>query len=166
MIQLLITREQLLERTPLNGNIDTDKIVPHIITSQDIEVQTVLGTPLYFKLLAELTANTLADPYLTLYEQFVVPMAAHYTAANFYLFHAFEVANGGIYRHQSENSFTPDMADIRRLSTEQENKAVHYRARLNDYLCYYSGLFPEYQETVGAGMNPNNGTPPNQWNFS
>jgi hypothetical protein len=163
MMTLVIDREQLLQRTPLNGNIDNDKIVPHIITSQDIELQTVLGTPLYERILEDVKDETLAGEYLKIYNAFIVPMVAHYTAANFYLFHAFEVGNGGIYRHQSENSFTPDMADIRKLSEEQRNKAGHYRTRLNDYLCFYSSNFPEYLQTPDAGMSPNNNNQNNQW---
>lgn len=164
-MQLLITREQLLERTPLNGNIDTDKLIPHMVTAQDIQAQEVLGTPLYDKIIADLVTDTLAGEYLTIYEKFIVPMAAHYTAANFYLFHAFEVANGGIYRHQSETGFTPDMPDVKHLSKEQENKAIFYRNRLVDYLCYYSAKFPEYLQTSTPGLSPNRGVATNQWNL-
>ncbi len=92
-------------------------------------------------------------------------MCAHYTASDFYLFHAYEVANGGIFRHQSENSFTPDLGDVRALHDEQKNKAVHYRTMLVRYLCENSNLFPEYYAAQGAGMYPDSGTPPNQWNF-
>jgi hypothetical protein len=161
----IITRDQLLQRTPLNGNIDNDKIVPHMVTAQDIELQTVIGTPLYNKILADVEANTLAGVYLDLYEGYIVPMVCHYTAANFYLFHAFEIGNGGIYRHQSENSFTPDLNDIRSLSEEQRNKGNHYRSRLSDYLTYYSSLFPEYLQSATPGMSPDTRVANNQWNL-
>lgn len=165
-MQQLITREQLLERTPINGNVDTNKLVPSIITSQDIEVQTVLGTPLYKKLLADVSGAGPAGDYLTLYADYVVPMACHYAAAEFYLFHAFEISNGGVFRHQTDSSFTPDMADVLKLSTEQRNRGKHYQSRLVDYLTYYSSLFPEYTQNAEAGMSPNSSTPPNQWNFN
>lgn len=162
-MELLITREQLLERTPIGGNVDTDYIIPHIVTSQDIEVQTVLGTALYDRVLADVVADTLAGDYLYLYNKFVLPMACHYTAATFYLFHAFEVSNGGVLRHQTEVSITPDLSEVRALSEEQKNKAVHYRNRCNDYLCANSSLFPEYTNTTSGTMSPDQSTPNNSW---
>lgn len=164
-MQLLITRQQILERTPINGNIDNDKLTPHQITAQDIEVQSVLGSPLYNRILADLENNNLAGEYLSLYNTYIVPMAAHYTAADFYLFHAYEVANGGIFRHQSENSFTPDLKEIQNLSREQSNKATFYRNRLTDYLGYFSSSFPEYLESAEPGLSPNSAPPNNQWNL-
>ena len=150
----LVTRDEILQRTPLGGNIDQDKIVPHIITAQDIELQTVLGTNLY--------NAVLGGSYPSLLDTLIKPMLCHYIAANFYLFHAFDVGNGGIYRHQSENSFTPSLSEIDRLHMEQKAKAVHYRTRLVDHLCYDSSQYPEYISNTEDGMYPRRDTPPNQ----
>lgn len=153
----LVTREEILQRTPIGGNVDQDKIVPHIITAQDIELQTVLGTNLY--------EAVLAGSYPLLLDDYIKPMLVHYIAANFYLFHTFEIANGGIYKHQSENSFTAPINEVDRLSEQQKAKAVHYRERLVSHLCWDSSKYPEYISNTEDGMYPRRGTPPNQLYF-
>ena len=153
-MKMLVTREEIYQRTPVNGNLDYDKVLPHVLTAQDTHVQEVLGTNLYNKIVTDFNAETLIDPYLTLLNTWVKPMLVHFIASDFYLFHAFEVANGGIFRHESENSSTPDMSDIDKLSTEQKKFAVFYRERLIDYLCYNSNLFPEYISTQNGQLNP------------
>ena len=153
-MKMLVTREEIYQRTPINGNLDFDKVMPHILTAQDTHVQEVLGTKLYQKLVTDFNADTLAEPYTTLLNTWVKPMLIHFVASDFYLFHAYEIANGGIFRHQSENSFTPDMPDIDRLSEEQKKFAVFYRERLIDYLCWNNNLFPEYLETQDGQLYP------------
>ena len=161
----LVTRDEILQRTVIGGNTDQDKIAPHIVTAQDIELQTVLGTSLYNKVMTDFANNTIAEPYITLLDTYIKPMLCHYVAANFYVFHAFSVANGGIYRHQSENSFTPSLQEVELLSNEQKAKAVHYRERLIDYICWNTSLFPEYLTNQNDGMSPRRNTPPNQIYF-
>ncbi len=151
---MLVTRDEIYQRTPVNGNLDFDKVLPHVLTAQDTHVQEVLGTALYNKIVTDFNNDTLVDPYLELLNTWVKPMLIHFVASDFYLFHAFEVANGGIFRHQSENSFTPDMKDVDRLHSEQKKFAVFYRERLVDYLCYNSNLFPEYVQTQQGQLSP------------
>ena len=153
-MKMLVTRDEIYQRTPINGNLDYDKVLPHVLTAQDTHVQEVLGTNLYNKLVTDFNANTLIEPYTTLLNTWVKPMLIHFIASDFYLFHAYEIANGGIFRHQSENSFTPDMIDIDRLSSEQKKFAVFYRERLIDYLCWNNNLFPEYLETQDGQLYP------------
>ena len=63
---LLITRQDIVRFTSMNGNIDTDTFIQYISTSQDIEIQQMLGTDLLEKIQAEIVAGTLANPYLSL----------------------------------------------------------------------------------------------------
>ena len=47
---LFIQREDLIRYTLIGGNVDTDKIIPHIKVAQDIHILPILGTKLYEKL--------------------------------------------------------------------------------------------------------------------
>ena len=164
-MKLLITREELLERTPLGGNIDNDKITPHILTAQDIHVQNILGTKLYDDIVLQVEDGSIAGDNLLLWEKYIKPVLCHYAASDFYLFHAYTIANGGVYRHQSENSFTPDLSEVQVLHDEQKNKAVHYRSMIVDFLCHYSYKYPAYTEYQEAGLYPDRGIADNQWTF-
>jgi hypothetical protein len=41
---LFIQREDLIRYTLIGGNVDTDKIIPHIKVAQDIHILPILGT--------------------------------------------------------------------------------------------------------------------------
>jgi hypothetical protein len=40
---LFIQREDLIRYTLIGGNVDTDKIIPHIKVAQDIHILPILG---------------------------------------------------------------------------------------------------------------------------
>ncbi len=68
---LLITRDDLVRFTALNGNIDTDTFIQWIKVAQDIHIQQYTGTQLLDKIKADIIANTLANPYLDLVETLI-----------------------------------------------------------------------------------------------
>jgi len=47
---LLITRDDLVRFTSVNGNVDTDKFIQYIKIAQDIHIQNYLGTELLNKI--------------------------------------------------------------------------------------------------------------------
>jgi hypothetical protein len=67
---LLITRNDVVKFTALNGNVDTDSFIQWVKISQDIDIQRILGTQLLQKLQAEIilansgipTAISISDP--------------------------------------------------------------------------------------------------------
>ena len=59
---LLINRADIMRLTGINGNIDLDKILPHVKTAQDIHLQTIIGTNLLDKLKQLVTDGELDDP--------------------------------------------------------------------------------------------------------
>jgi hypothetical protein len=56
---LLITKDHLFKYTQLQGNVDIDKVTPFVKIAQDIQVQEILGTKLYRKILTDVQADTL-----------------------------------------------------------------------------------------------------------
>jgi len=80
---LLVTKEDIYKYTQLKGNVDIDNISPFIKVAQDIEIQGVLGTVLYRKILTDVMNNTLAGNYLTLTSYYIQPMFIHYAMADF-----------------------------------------------------------------------------------
>ena len=51
---LLITRNDVVKFTALNGNVDTDSFIQWVKISQDIDIQRILGTQLLQKLQSEI----------------------------------------------------------------------------------------------------------------
>ena len=59
---LFISRNDIIRRSPVGGNIDPEKLVPFIKTAQDKYIWVILGSKLYYYLQDVIAAQTLAEP--------------------------------------------------------------------------------------------------------
>ena len=59
---LLITRQDVVKFTAMNGNVDTDNFIQYVKIAQDIHIQNFLGTDLLQKLQAEIILATSGIP--------------------------------------------------------------------------------------------------------
>lgn len=163
---LLVTKEDIYKYTQIKGNVDIDNISPFIKVAQDIEIQTVLGTILYRKILTDVLADTLIDQYLLLVTNYVQPMLIHYAMSDFIQFHGYEISNAGILRNNPENTVVPDKNEIDTLVKRYGNIAETYRRRLIDYITLNVGLYPEYTAWQQGGQYPSsNPTNYTTWNL-
>ena len=151
---LLTTEQSIYKFTNLSGNLDVDKLTPFIKTAQDTNIEPVLGTKLYLKLLDEVDAGTLAGDYLTLVTDYVQPCLIWFAMSEMYLFHGYEVANAGVLRNIPQDKQLPELSELNTLVQRARDKADLYRERLIDYLCYYPNLFPEYTQNQEDGKYP------------
>lgn len=151
---LLITRDDIVKFTALNGNIDTDKFIQFIKIAQDTHIQNFLGTDLLEKIQADIIAGTLANPYLTLLTKYIKPMLIHWAMVEYLPFSAYTIANKGIYKHQSENSETVEKSEIDFIVEKERSIAQHYTQRFIDYICYNNSTFPEYTSNTNGDMYP------------
>ena len=154
----------------INGNIDTTKILPHIKTAQDMQLQPVLGTKLLTKCQQYVDSgdyyNDTEPDYNVLINDYITPCLVFYSLAAYFPFQLYEIANGGIYRHQSENSITSDKNEMEALAAKSLNNAQFYGRRLNDYLCEKgSKTYPELNENTGADFSPGTRQISNQWHI-
>lgn len=151
---LLITRDDIVKFTALNGNIDTDKFIQFIKIAQDTHIQNFLGTDLLEKIQADIVAGTLANPYLTLVTKYIKPMLIHWAMVEYLPFSAYTIANKGIYKHQSENSETVEKSEIDFIVEKERSIAQHYTQRFIDYICFNNTTFPEYTSNTNGDMYP------------
>lgn len=59
---LLVTRNDIVKFTALNGNVDTDKFLQFVKIAQDIHIQNYLGTKLIDKLKSDITKQASKAP--------------------------------------------------------------------------------------------------------
>ena len=160
---LLITRDDVVRYTNVNGNLDVDKMIQFCLISQDIHIQSMLGTRLLEKIQAEIIAGTLADPYLTLLTKYIKPALIHFAMVEFLPYSAYTIANKGVYKHGAENSETVSKDEVDFMVEKQRQTAMHYKERFVDYICNNSSLFPEYNQNTGSDMYPNSDTDFTGW---
>jgi hypothetical protein len=151
---LLITRNDIVKFTAMNGNVDTDKFIQFIKIAQDIHIQNYLGTKLILKLQADIIANTLSGNYLTLVTTYVKPMLIHWAMVEYLPFAAYTIANKGVYKHSSENSENVQKTEVDFLIEKERNIAQSYTQRFIDYMSFNNNLFPEYRSNKNSDVFP------------
>ena len=152
---IFISRQDLVNKTSLGGNVDHDKIMQYIDIAQETHILSYLGTDLYDKISQDITSSSLTGNYETLVNTYIKPMLIHYAMADALPFLAITVANGGIFKHSSENSQTVSEDEVNRLVHREEELAKVYTER---YLRFMSNnastMFPEYYTNSGADIHP------------
>jgi hypothetical protein len=160
---LFVDRKTIVKKSPLNGSVDPDKLMQYIELAQDIHIQTQLGTDLYEKLQADIIDGTLAGNYETLVNTHIKPMLIHYSVMEYLHYAAYEVSNGGVFRHTPENAQLADKTEIDFLISKEKRTAEFYTERFNEYMRNNQRLFPEYLTNSNGDMYPSRKTDPTGW---
>ena len=151
---LLISRNDIVKFTALNGNIDTDSFIQWIKVAQDIHIQNYLGTNLLEKIKTDIINNTLANPYLSLLNTYVKPMLIHWAMVEYLPFSAYTIANKGVFKHTSENATSVEKNEVDFLVEKERMIAQNYTERFITYINFNNTLFPEYSNNSNADMFP------------
>lgn len=151
---LLISRNDIVKFTALNGNIDTDKFIQFISIAQDIHIQNYLGTDLLNKIKADIINNTLVNPYLSLLTTYVKPMLIHWAMVEYLPYAAYTIANKGVFKHTSENATSVEKNEVDFLVEKERMIAQNYTERFINYINFNNSLFPEYSTNSNADVFP------------
>jgi len=151
---LLITRDDIVRFTAMNGNVDTDKFIQFVKIAQDIHIQNYLGTKLYDKFNTDIIANTLAEPYTTLLNKYIKPMVIHFAMVEYLPYAAYTIANKGVFKHNSENSTNVEKNEIDFLIEKERDIAQSYTNRFIDHMSFNQQSFPEYNLNSNGDVYP------------
>jgi len=160
---LFIKREDLVRSTALGGNVDTDKFIQWIKVAQEIHIQNYLGTDLYNKISADIIAGTLTGNYLSLVNTYIQPMLIHFAMMEYLPFAAYTIANGGVYKHNSENSTSVEKGEVDFLVEKERKIAEYYTQRFVDYMSFNQDLFPEYNSNTNNDIYPDKDVQRSGW---
>ena len=161
---IFIKRNDLIKNTALSGSIDTDKFIQFVKIAQEIHIQNYLGTDLYNKISEDIISDSLSGDYLDLVNDYVQPMLIHYAMVEYLPFAAYTIANGGVYKHNSENSSLADKQEIDSLIAKERDYAEYYTQRLIDYLSFNApSKFPEYYSNNNEEIYPDKNALFNGW---
>lgn len=162
-IALFINRKDFVRKTNIDGNVDPDKYLQFVEIAQDIEIQGYLGTDLYDKISSDIIAETLTGNYLILRDKYLSPLLTYLSMSTYLTVAGVNVANGGVFKHSPENSTDVEDARVAGLKGQYDRWVDYYTARLLDYLCNQSDLFPEYSTNTDEDVTPNRNTNPTGW---
>ena len=155
---LLITRDDLVRLTALNGNTDTDKFIQFVKIAQDIHIENYLGTQLLTKIKDLIISGDIDDPefseYKDLLELYVKPMLIYWAMVEYLPNAAYTIANKGVYKHSSENAENVDKLEVDFLVNKYSNIAKEYTDRFIGYIVFNQSFFPEYNTNSNGDIFP------------
>lgn len=162
---LFIDRTDLVRNSILDGNVDTDKFIFFIKTAQEIHIQNYLGTKMY-----EGLTNAMPDIDLPvnarwkiLLDEYVVPMLIWFTQVDYIPFASYQIRNGGMFKHRSENADTVSKDEVDYLVEKARTNAEWYSRRFIDYMSFNQQLFPEYTSNANDDIYPSSDATFNGW---
>ncbi len=162
-IALFINRTDLVKNSIVDGNVDTDKFIQFIKIAQEIHIQNYLGSKLYDKISNDIINNTLSGDYLELVKKYIQPMLIHYAMVEFLPFCAYQIKNGGIFKHNSENAETISKNEVDLLVQKERDFAEYYTRRFVDFMCYEHSRFPEYKDNRNDDIKPDTDVDYTNW---
>lgn len=162
---LFINRTDLIRNSIMDGNVDTDKFIQFIKIAQEIDVQQLMGTKLYEGLTTaipniDLPANA---RWKTLLDDYIAPMLIWYAQSNYMPFAAYQIKNGGVFKHTSENAQSVDKNEIDFLVEKARTNAEWYSRRFIDFMAFNQTTYPEYTSNINDDIYPSNDATFNGW---
>jgi len=135
----------------MSGNIGGDELSPSIWSAQVTDIKRILTTPLYEKILADFTADTLTGEYLIIYDEYVSLMLVFYATSHFVMNNSIMITRGGNYKHTAENAINADYKEVDRLSKYYRGMGADFELQFYEYM--KDKNLPEY--TIGCNVDTN-----------
>ena len=126
---LFIKPVTLKRNSIIDGNVDIDRFIQFIKIAQEIHIRNFLGTDLYNKISSDIIADSLSGNYLTLVNTYIQPMLIHYAMVDYLPFAAYQIKQGGIFKHNSETAQTVDKSEVDILVAKEREFAEYYTRR-------------------------------------
>lgn len=148
---LFTSKTGIIKYTLISGDIDEDKLIPHIEAAQDIDLFNLIGQNLYEHidgLVADgnIRIATNSD-YLDLLNRFIVPYIEQYAAARFLQYARYTVGEKGVFIHASTQGSVASGDEVDMIIDDIIARGERYGTNMYNFLCVNSHLFPQYNTT-------------------
>jgi hypothetical protein len=149
---LFISVDTIKDRSGLHLNVDEKLVKGEIKAVQDMYILPALGSALYDRLQAGITANNLTQLEVTLLNDYIVDTLVNFTLAELPQGLSFQFYNKGLLRKGGENFENPSMQDMIDIANRYRARAEFYKQRLIKYLRQNIVDFPLYSN-YGSGID-------------
>jgi hypothetical protein len=162
---LFINRTDLVRNSIIDGNVDTDKYIQFIKLAQEIHIQNYMGTKMYNALTAAMpNINDNANArWKNLLDDYIVSMLIWFAQVDYIPFASYQIRNGGMFKHRSENADTVSKEEVDYLVEKARTNAEWYSRRFIDYMSFNQTLFPEYTSNTNDDIYPSYDATFNGW---
>ena len=110
---------------------------------------------------------TIDDPanarWKSLLNDYVVPMLIWFSQVDYIPFASYQIRNGGVSKHVSENSESVSKEEIDYLVEKARTNAEWYSRRFIDYMSFNQTTYPEYTNNINDDIDPSYDATFNGW---
>jgi hypothetical protein len=131
--------------TPVSSNVDYQDLIPFIDPAQDQLIKVRIGKSLYEKLLLTIQQQNWNSNELELIK-LIRPAVCLYTVYLALPFLHTKIRNKGLVKGTDQYIQTISKQDLLDLRQEFLQMSNYYMARVEEWLCNYSSLYPEYND--------------------
>lgn len=152
---LLVSSAKIKAFTQVNDNVDDALLLSSIQISQDIGLQTLLGTRFYNHLLDAVQASTLTTAENTLLQDYIQPYLLWRSVWEALPTLYMRIMNKSVIIGNTEQGSAVDKGSFTYLRNIHQNRYEFYAQRMMDYIKNNPGDYPLYwQYTSTDGMKP------------
>ena len=146
MESTIVTVNDLKNFTSIGENVDPDLLFPHLLISQQLYIQPVLGDALYNDIVSRFDNQQLTGDTATLYEQYIIPALAYSAWFSVAPFLNYKTQRTGLATQGTDvlTPITPEEFGI--YNSRVENFKTYYLNRMEQYLIDNSTTFPLFRQ--------------------
>lgn len=160
---MLISVDDLKGGSYINYNVDDSLVAPTIRETQEVHLQSIIGSNLFYRL-QELVYNEIKQEpdaindvenalYKELLDEYVQPYLNAKCQAVLCLPLSYKMRNIGVAKTDDENISTSALREIMTMQRRFNELAAKYATYLSKYLCVHKDDFEELKQTeCGCGL--------------
>lgn len=150
---LLISEKYVKGQSNIQDNVWGDFLTPAIREAQDIELQPIIGRPLYKKILKEVEEKDVEERFKTLIEDWIQPYLLYQTIVSLIPIIGTKLGNIGTVISNDEHVQNISSSERENLEYRYRYLADHYKSELQKYLLANKDLYPELTSTCLKNLN-------------
>ena len=145
---LFLSVDYLRDNTVINGNVDSELLEPFILLSQNIHVETIVGTKLYNSIITSIEADTLAGDNKTLIDNYIQPALIQWALYEALPFINYKLTNKSIATKSSDNSEAVELDELHYLRTNVRDNAETMSERATKFLKNNTDIYPLFLDNI------------------
>jgi hypothetical protein len=159
-IALFVSEQKLKAFTSVNQNVSPTELVPFLLQSQDIYLQTFIGATFYYQLKHQVLTGQVTPENQFLLDEFMQRAILNWGLMLALPFLKYKIYNKSVLSPTSENAESITLEELKFLQAQLEDVAQSYMKRCIEWCVLHPGDYPAYiSPNVQEGQLPQRGNP-------
>lgn len=150
---LLVSTDQVKTYSSISENTSDKIIFTSILDAQQIDLQSIIGTPLLNKICDLVNDENVTGVYKELLDNYIQPFLIRQVASEIIIPISYKIGNFGVAQSSDDNLNSSQLKEISFIKQYYLDKANVAKERLQNYLINNRNLFPELN--INKEVNPN-----------